>query len=396
MSHAVDVPPTGTGTDPTRAGTSTDPTRAAVWRSAKGPLAVAVILVLVALVLALLQSGGSGDALDPRAAGRQGSKALAEVLRANGVQVRLVQTTDEAVAAAGPDTTVLVTTPGLLVAEQLRRVADTEGDLVLVAPGQDALDALAPEVTLEGTGGQDEDDPSCEEAVAVRAGRADAGGRYYTAPSSAAVCYPDDGAGSLVRLEVADRTVTVLGTARPLTNDGVDDAGNAALTLGLLGARPDLVWYLPSLTDVPEGAQRSFLDLLPDGVLFGAVQLLLAVVLLALWRGRRLGPVVAEPLPVVVPATEAVRGRARLYLRAQARDRAADTLREGTRTRLVAALGLPRGAPPGTLVDAVASRTGRPPDEVGAALFGPTPADDPALVHLARTLPALETEVRRP
>ena len=53
-------------------------------------------------------------------------------------------------------------------------------------------------------------------------------------------------------------------------------------------------------------------------------QLWLVVVLVALWKGRRLGPLVAEQLPVVVRASETVEGRGRLYRSRRARDRAAD------------------------------------------------------------------------
>ena len=69
-------------------------------------------------------------------------------------------------------------------------------------------------------------------------------------------------------------------------------------------------------------------------------QLCLAVVLLALWKGRRIGPLVAEELPVVVRASETVEGRGRLYRSRRARDRAADALRTATLQRLLPRLGL--------------------------------------------------------
>ena len=85
----------------------------------------------------------------------------------------------------------------------------------------------------------------------------------------------------------------------------------------------------------------------------------MAVVVLALWRARRLGRVVEEPLPVVVRAAETVEGRGRLYRAAGARDRAAEALRRGARDRLVPRLGLPAGADREALVGTVAVRTGR-------------------------------------
>lgn len=381
------------------AGSSTDPTPTQLWRAARTPVAVAALVLLVALVLALFAAGGSSGALDPRAAGRAGSKALAQVLRSQDVDVALVTTTDAVAATATAGDTVLVAFPGRLVEEQLRRLDATSADLVLVAPGSEALAVLAPGVEPAGQGDGDPRGPQCSDEVARRAGVAEVGELLYGTGSSSrsavTPCYPGGGGAGLVRVRDGGRTVTVIGAAAPFSNDRLDDEGNAALALGLVGAHPRLLWYLPSLADVPAAGRRSLVELVPRGVLLGAVQLLVAVVLLALWRMRRLGPVVPEPLPVVVPATETVRGRARLYRRARARDRAADTLREASRARLTASLGLARAAAPATLVSAVSDRTGRAPDDVGWLMYGAAPADDAALVSLAAALPALEGEVRR-
>ena len=116
-----------------------------------------------------------------------------------------------------------------------------------------------------------------------------------------------------------------------------------------------------------------------------AVQLAIVVVLLALWRMRRLGPLVTEPLPVVVRACETVEGHGRLYRSRRARDRAAAALRGAALGRIVTRLGLPR--------QELASRTGRDSGEIRAVLFGPVPADEAALVRLAADLDALEGQV---
>jgi hypothetical protein len=162
----------------------------------------------------------------------------------------------------------------------------------------------------------------------------------------------------------------------------------------LLGEHPRLVWYRPSPADA-RGGNASLLDLLPDGWKWATLQLVIAVGLLALWRARRLGPVVTEPLPVRVRAAEAVEGRGRLYHRIQARDRAADALRSAVRSRLRPQLGLGRASDRVALVEAVSRRTGRPAADVDGLLYGAAPADDPALVRLADELDALEREVRR-
>jgi hypothetical protein len=108
----------------------------------------------------------------------------------------------------------------------------------------------------------------------------------------------------------------------------------------------------------------------------------------------------------MVRAAETVEGRARLYRRSGARDKAAAALRNTAVDRVRTGLGMPRRADPRELTDAVAARTGRSTGDVSALLYGAAPADDDALVRLATDLDLLVTttlsrespsrEVRRP
>jgi hypothetical protein len=194
--------------------------------------------------------------------------------------------------------------------------------------------------------------------------------------------------------------LVVLGTGTMLTNDRLDEDGNAALGLNLLGgdgSADELRWLVPS---PGAGGDESASSVLPGWVLPALLELLFAGLLLALWRGRRLGPPVVEPLPVVVRAAEAVEGRSRLYRRAQARDRAAEALRTGALARMVPRLGidLPAGGEPpaDAVVAAVASRSGRPDAEVFATLYGMPPADDAGLVGLADSLDSIVRDTLDP
>jgi hypothetical protein len=137
------------------------------------------------------------------------------------------------------------------------------------------------------------------------------------------------------------------------------------------------------------------LQLLPAGVLWATLQLAVAVALLALWRARRLGPVVPEPLPVVVRATETVEGRARLLRAARARDTAAAALRTAGVARLQDLLGLGADAPPSAVVAATARQSGWAGAEVEQLLYGAPPQDDASLLRLGRSLEELERSVRR-
>ena len=377
--------------------TSTDPTAQDLWRAGKGPVAVLALVLLAGVLVALAAGGTDTRPLHPRSPAPSGGRALAELLRDQGVRVDRVATTDGLADTVGRDTTVLVVDPDLITDGQIETLVNTGADLVV-------LSTVAPQRWVTGVGAQPADpdvrSPGCPLPAARRAGPADAGLISYdvdgTSLGSAVRCYAHDGRPSLVQGQVGGQLVTLVGSGSGFTNSRLDDEGNAALSLGLLGGHDRLVWFLPSREVLPPQAQKSFYELVPHGVWWGLAQLAIAVLLLALWRARRLGPVVAEPLPVVVRAAEAVEGRGRLYRRAGARDRAGEALRSGVRTRLVPALGLPRRAEPTAVVAAVAARSSRPAAEVGALLYGAAPADDASLVRLADALDDLEREVRRP
>ncbi|NUK55526.1 DUF4350 domain-containing protein, partial [Streptomyces lunaelactis] len=89
-------------------------------------------------------------------------------------------------------------------------------------------------------------------------------------------------------------------------------------------------------------------------------------------------------------------GRARLYRKVNARDRAASALRSATRTRLAPLLGVPPvdAHSPEALLPAVSAHLPNGDRDLKALLFGPAPADGNALIHLADQLDALEREVR--
>lgn len=388
------------------AGRSVDRTAAEVWRAARGPVLFAVVVVLAAILLAISAGTTRSGDLDPRAATPTGSRAVAEVLRNQGVEVELVTTTAELTATTEADDTILVAFAERLVPSQVAAVLATRADLVVAGamrPGR-----FVPGLEVGKPARTSVDPPECALPAARRAGPADAGAiRYHVdggqlrgtfQDADLLLCYRavEEGDASLVQVRSEGRTITFLGNPAPLRNDRFDDQGNAALALGLLGSDDRLVWYLPSLADIPQGQARSFYDLVPAGIWWGLTQAGVAVLLFALWRARRLGRVVAEPLPVVVRAAETVEGRARLYRRARARDKAADALRSGARSRLTPVLGLPRAPDPADLVDAVAARTGRTAPDVAALLYGAAPVDDVALVRLADDLDTLEREVRRP
>ncbi|MFI5868137.1 DUF4350 domain-containing protein [Streptomyces sp. NPDC051546] len=386
-----------------------------LWTRSRGFLVAFAVLLAAGLGLAALSSGARHGYLDPRSADPYGSQAVAELLKARGVTTRVVTTAEEAADAAGPDATLLVTDPDRLGETQLRSVRSaidlSGGRTVLLAPSTLSLPALAPGTRTDGDGDAPDTDlapgTACTLPAATTAGRAATGGghRYTATTPGAAGCYPSSGHPTLLVLPtgVPGGDTVLLGSEDVFLNKNLAAEGNASLALQLLGSRPHLVWYLPSLADgdpdaAGTGEGQDFFDLIPAGWSWALLQLFLAAAVAALWRARRLGPLVTEHLPVLIRASEATEGRARLYRKADARDRAATVLRAAARERLAALVGVPatRAHDPAVLVPAVAARltAGPPPHAPDALLFGTAPTTDAALIALADHLDALEREVR--
>jgi hypothetical protein len=370
------------------------------WNRSRGILVVVFAFLVLGVVLAALKPTTRPEFLDPDSPGRQGTRALAEITRQHGTPVTVVRSTSAAAdrLQADPEAVLVIARSDRLRPGDLNTLRGLPGDRLLIEPTGDALEAFAPGVVPAG-GSSGTFDPGCSLPAASAAGQVGLiGSQVFNAPASATKCYLDGGRPNLVQLPVGGAVVTVVGSGLPFTNERLTDDGNAALGMNLLGSRSQVVWLLPD-PPPPGTGRKSFADLVPFGVKLALLQAVVAVVLVALWRARRLGPVVVEPLPVVVRSAEAVEGRARLYRARRAGDRAALALRTGALERLTALLGMPKSAAadPGMaqeIVAGIAAHTGEAPAMIGTALYGPPPVDDAELVRLAGYLDELERQVR--
>lgn len=382
---------------------ATTPTLRATARRWRFWLILAAVAV-IGLLLVTVASGTGAGSRSPYSitnAAPDGSKALAEVLRQQGVDVMQADTLPQARAAvdAAPGATLAFADPGgYLTDEQLADAAELADRVVLFLPGFNELRAFAPGVAAAGAPRDiDGVDAGCSLPAAERAGTIIGGGQSYRAAADgdAQLCFrSSDDAYYVVSTETPSGTVTVLGAADVLSNEGITGAGNAALALGLLGEDDTLVWYVPTADDVVADGPADVASLTPDWV---TPVLLLAVftfLAAAIWRGRRLGALVVENLPVTVRSRETMEGRARLYAKAGAHTHALDSLRIGTITRLSSVLGLPRNAS----VDEVASSAaavlpGWSLGDIRAVLVDAMPSGEGDLIALSDRLLLLENAV---
>ncbi len=337
-----------------------------------------------------------------------GSRALVEVLRDSGIDVATADTLDAALAAIDdPATTTLVAADprGVLSADQWQDLDGAAATLVLVEPPALAVGALASSIApgVPSLGGV-RDDAGCSLPAAQRAGSITTDGVGLDATGAAAagaaaeICFPGEegeGGAALVSLDQpAGGDLHLLGAGGVVQNGLIGREGNAALALGLAGEHPRLVWYVASTADVADGATE-LSELYPGWVNPIAWLALTVGLAVAVWRGRRLGPVVIENLPVVVRTTETMEGRARLYAREGSRLRALDALRVGTLRRLAEGLALGSAAGLDDIVTAVSGITGRDRAGLRALLVDREPRDDGELVALSDELLELERLVQR-
>lgn len=375
--------------------TAVGPTVGQRWRSARWVLLALAVIVGVATLASYLTAPRPGGPMDPESTSPEGARALVTILREHGVDVIAADDIAAVENAARPDTLILVAQTFYLFDDDLlSRLATLPGDRLLIAPVSRTREALAPEVKIGGTTTFGDSKPDCDLREATRAGAVQLGlGDAYEAAGDVPVtrCY----GGALVRYIHDGREVTVVSASDFMTNSGLLKQGNAALAMNLAGSHPRLIWYAPQHSEAgaESGGSARITDLIPDQVIWVVLQLCLVVALLALWKGRRIGPLVAERLPVVVRASETVEGRGRLYRSRRARDRAADALRTAALQRMMPRIGLGHDAEPPAVVTAVAERCGSSPQAVAHILFGPPPASDPDLVNLAHELDNIERQV---
>ncbi|NYE94913.1 hypothetical protein FHU41_001134 [Psychromicrobium silvestre] len=357
----------------------------------------------------MLNSIGSSSAkLSPTNPAPNGAMATAEVLKQQGVKV---SQSDElggtltaiSAAGAGHVTVLLYDQQRFLSAEQLKKLSESGARLVVINPGPLDLKAISSEISSAGfyNAGSDHQDQtvpaSCNNPDAVAAQQID-GGRsaLYRGP---VVCFPTDSGegGKIGQLaQSTDGQLTVIGNTAVFSNDRLAHSGNAALAFRLLGHTEQLIWYLPSTKDLPVSEQHPDLASLQPGWLVPISIWAFLVALLAMfWKGRRDGPLVEEPLPVAVKASETAIGRARLYQDGRALDRAAASLRSATLYRLAKRLRLGPAASKEAIVAAAIQHSHLPETEVARILLKTQPGTDKEFLRWSQEVENLERELEK-
>ncbi len=371
------------------------------------------------------------------------SSALLNLLGQRGVAYYPVRHLDVVLSFASPDATLVISDderPSVLALDRL--VSAGFGRIIILNNDAVTVTAFMPNVSVSrlAYAVTAPVQPSCTQPDALAAGSVDLHTSAVTftvsSTDNAVVgCYPVGGAPTLVYSGQGTSDAVAVSSTTFFENDRLASAGNAALALRLFGAHSKLVWFAPSFIPDPSlnncggatcgsgqnrpepgstttiraggggggggggsgSSQPTLTSLMPTWIWWALLQLLIAVLLTAYWRGRRLGAVVTEQLPVTVRAAETVEGHARLYRRADAHGRAAELLRKATAGRLAGYFGVPAArahADPSVLVGPVAARLRVTEESIAELLASEAPQSEAELVRLADRLDQLEQEVR--
>ena len=360
-------------------------------------IALGVLLACLVTFLAINSVSGATDSrrLSARNPAPDGAMAAAEILARHGVSVTPTDSfedTLDALSAKDETTLFLFDAQGFLDRSQVEEITAAADRVVVVTPRLRTLNGLGQGIRPGGVVPEATQviEPGCEQEDAKAAGRISAQGSVLSGP---VVCYPTREDGPGLYAASADGRVIVLGSRELMDNQHLALEGNAALTLRTLGNNADLVWYLPGVGDVSaSNSNPSLSELAPRWLAFAGPWLGLVALLAIAWRGRRMGPLVFEPLPVVVKAAETAEGRARLYQDSRAVGRAADNLRAGTLTRLARHFNLGAETTPEAILDATARHVAQPAQEVRFVLIDFMPENEGQLVQWAQQIERIEQE----
>jgi hypothetical protein len=389
-----------------------------------------VLTVLAALVL--VGGSGSSERLDPQSHEDQGTSALLALLEELGADVTLdVQVEDlaggEADAATldGFDVVLVlrdtmddatrrdqlrpwVTDGGTLVVADPRSPLvplrnDTGSDLGGMGdPGSDEGSARARQYAdLERFGGAETVDRDvCTidglQDVDVQQLRVEGQAfRYPMAPEYQS-CFGSEREAFVVAKPRGEGTEISLGSAGVLTNEALANQSsrdNAVLLAELIAPTDGVRVAVIEATPLAATGEESLWDLVPTWVKLAGAQLLVAFVVFALWRSRRLGRPVAEPQPVKVASSELVAAVGGLLQRTGSPQHAAEVLRADLRRDLLSRLGLEPDLPPQTFFQVVESAVSLDPAALRTAV-GPGPVTtDQELLAVMHTIDAVRKEV---
>lgn len=341
-----------------------------------GGLMVALVLVAVAVTGDI-----NREPLDPRSVSPDGARALVEAAERAGADVEigleLPGNRDEVAV-------LLADTYGVSGRNELTDWVRRGGRLVVADPASPLTPApgFGPANAGDGVG-------ACPEPALAGINRISGFESAYAERETRDTrCF----GGGVVIATLGDGVIVSVGGPGPLLNANLAAADNAALALALLAPRQGTtVAFLEPRLAVAAGENLE--DLVGDPVWLLLIQLAVGFALIALWKARRIGRPVDEPVPVEIAGSELAAARGRLLAGLRNPAAAATELRADTRRTLARALGVAADTDLSVVAARTAERTGVAIDDVEGLLARRPVATDTDLLALAVGLADLTARV---
>ena len=387
---------TATATTSSRGGTG----RTVLW--------FVVVIGALLLVGALSIGDDSVRPYDPDSVTPTGTRAFVELLESFGTEVDVPDTftpselPDDQIVILFQDATTLEQT------EQLEGWIRDGGTLVVTEPFSSFAPAPDIDTGVDPLGATIDQDVCTIDALAdvrqlapsVEQEPSSQFWPTFPVAEDAISCFGTDDDAFVVITDFGQGRVVALGTGTVFMNGALGNADNAALATSLFAPSPGgSVGILePSAfgDGVPVGddaAVGSIDRIVGAAMPFLLFQGLVAVVVLALAQGRRLGRPVAEPQPVQIAGSELVRAMGDLLQQAGSPDTAAAVLRADLRREICLRVGLPPTTPVEIIAATVDARTGLGRDRVLAVIADHPVARERDLVELARSIDSIREEI---
>jgi len=368
--------------------------------------AVGIGAVVIALLLigVLTANTRSDEPFDPSSTSPNGTKAMVELARGHGASV------DVPSSFPAGDFDVAVLFEDIVPSEQVEDVRAwvREGHTLVVTDPYSEFTPLAAQSGTPHGGGAVSltvDRGRCTIDALQNVDRLNRGAATgfdaMFRDTRRDVCFAgDDGAFIVLEPEGKGQIVSIA-SGLPFTNRYLGRDDNAVLAADLFAPRPG--YRVAVLTGAAFGPGAggggggdviaSLGRVISTGVRLLMLELLVAVVVYAFARGRRLGRPVAEPQPVQIAGSELVSAVGNLLQQTREPGNAAAVLRADVRRQLANRLGVPLDAPPTVLAELIAQRTGRERDAVVALLADQPVSTERDLVALAQEIDVVRQEV---
>ena len=356
-------------------------------------------LLWIAIVVGLLVVGAVVGAptvdehsLDPTSTAANGTKALVDLLDGSGAQVEVLDTTpDDSTDIA----VLLADSTSTAMTDELQRWVEQGGTLVVADPRSSFTATPVSDTSVFGAVHDTLAPGDCSIAAMAGIDRVEpAGGVVYDVAPRASGCFTRDDGAFVVDVPTGDGHIVSVGGASTFTNQNLGTDDNAALAVALMAPREGTsVAVLYGMS--PDGTSRAtgISHLISPGVRFAMLEVLVAFLIFAWWRGRRLGQPVLEPQLVQIGGSELVAAVGNLMQQTHDPDRAARLLRADLRRRLAERLGLPPTSSAEVIAEVTSARSGVDRDVIARAVTDVPIRSEDELLDLARDIDRIRTEV---